>query len=91
MEVASNETIKQAVIAGMGIAVLSAHTMALELRARRLVVLDVAGLPLVRQWFVIHLRTKRLAPVAAAFREFLVDHGARIIAGAAEAGRASPT
>jgi DNA-binding transcriptional LysR family regulator len=83
MEVASNETIKQAVIAGMGIAFLSAHTMALELRARKLVVLDVAGLPIVRQWFVIHLQTKRLAPVAAAFRQFLVDHGARIIAAAA--------
>lgn len=84
MEVASNETIKQAVIAGMGIAFLSAHTMALELRARKLVVLDVAGLPIVRQWFVIHLKTKRLAPVAAAFRQFLVDHGTRIIAGAAD-------
>jgi DNA-binding transcriptional LysR family regulator len=83
MEVASNETIKQAVIAGMGIAFLSAHTMALELAARKLVVLDVAGLPIVREWFVIHLKTKRLSPVAAAFRRFLVDHGARIIAGAA--------
>jgi DNA-binding transcriptional LysR family regulator len=83
MEVASNETIKQAVIAGMGIAFLSAHTMALELRTRKLVVLDVAGLPIVRQWFVIHLQTKRLAPVAAAFRQFLIDHGARIIAAAA--------
>ena len=86
MEVASNETIKQAVIAGMGIAFLSVHTMALELRTRKLVVLDVAGLPIVRQWFVIHLQTKRLAPVAAAFRQFLVDHGARIIAAAAAPG-----
>ncbi len=86
MEVPSNETIKQAVIAGMGIAFLSAHTMALELRTRRLVVLDVAGLPVVRQWFVIHLGAKRLAPVAAAFRQFLIDHGARIIAAAAERG-----
>jgi DNA-binding transcriptional LysR family regulator len=86
MEVPSNETIKQAVIAGMGIAFLSAHTMALELRTGRLVVLEVAGLPVVRQWFVIHLKAKRLAPVAAAFRQFLVDHGARIIAAAAERG-----
>ena len=83
MEIASNETIKQAVIAGMGIAFLSAHTVALELAARELVVLDVAGLPIVREWYVIHLKTKRLSPVAAAFRRFLVDHGARIIAGAA--------
>ena len=70
----------------MGIAFLSAHTMALELRARKLVALDVAGLPIVRQWFVIHLKAKRLAPVTAAFRQFLVDHGAQIIAGATERG-----
>ncbi len=86
MEVASNETIKQAVIAGMGIAFLSAHTVGLELKAGKLVVLDVAGLPIVRQWFVIQLKTKRLSPVAAAFRGFLLDQGARIIAGAVERG-----
>ena len=86
MEMASNETIKQAVIAGMGIAFLSAHTVGLELKAGKLVVLDVAGLPIVRQWFVIQLKTKRLSPVAAAFRAFLLDQGARIIAGAVERG-----
>ena len=48
----SNETIKQAVIAGLGIAFISAHTVATELDERRLVTLDVEGLPVVRQWFV---------------------------------------
>ena len=86
MEVASNETIKQAVIAGMGIAFLSAHTVGLERKAGKLAVLDVAGLPILRQWFVIQLKTKRLSPVAAAFRAFLLDQGARIIAGAVERG-----
>ena len=65
MEMGSNETIKQAVMAGMGIALLSAHTVAAELADGRLVALDVAGLPVVRQWFVVRSRDKRLLPAGA--------------------------
>jgi len=70
MEFGSNETIKQAVMAGMGIALISAHTVAVELEDRRLGVLDVEGLPIVRQWFVVKRREKRLLPAARA----LWDH-----------------
>jgi DNA-binding transcriptional LysR family regulator len=80
MEMSSNETIKQAVMAGMGIAFLSTHTIGLELRAGRLVLLAVNGLPVVRQWFVIHRRGKRLTPVAQAFKTFLLRQGAELIA-----------
>ena len=79
MEMSSNETIKQAVMAGLGVSFISMHTLGLELKARKLVTLDVAGLPLVRDWFVIHLREKRLSPIAAAFRSFLLESGAAII------------
>lgn len=79
MEAASNETIKQAVIAGMGIAFLSAHTVGLEVKARKLAVLSIVGMPIMRQWFVIHLRSKRLSPVASAFGRFLRERGAPII------------
>jgi LysR family transcriptional regulator, low CO2-responsive transcriptional regulator len=79
MEVSSNETIKQAVMANMGISFISSHTVGLELAARKLVILDVAGLPIIRDWYVIHLRDKVLAPIPAAFRTFLLEHGARII------------
>jgi len=58
MAMSSNETIKQAVIAGLGIAFISAHTVATELDERRLVTLDVQGLPVVRQWFVLPARTR---------------------------------
>lgn len=75
MEMPSNETIKQAVMAGMGIGFLSRHTVGLELEAKRLVVLDVCGLPVMRQWFVVHLAAKRLAPVALAFKAFVLEHG----------------
>ena len=79
MEVSSNETIKQAVMAGMGISFLSAHTIGLELAAGKLAILDVAGLPIMRDWYVIHLREKRLSPIAGAFRQFLLERGAGII------------
>ncbi len=79
MEVSSNETIKQAVMAGMGISFLSAHTVGLELAAGKLAILDVAGLPIMRDWYVIHLREKRLSPIAAAFRAFLLERGAGIL------------
>lgn len=79
MEMSSNETIKQAVIAGMGLSFISAHTVGLELATGNLVALDIVGLPIVRQWFVIHLSRRRLAPIAAEFRDFLVRQGAPII------------
>jgi len=58
MQVSGNETIKQAVMAGMGISFISMHTVGLELLTSKLVVLDVVGLPILREWYVIHLRAK---------------------------------
>ena len=79
MEVGSNETIKQAVMAGMGVAFLSAHAVALELQVGRLVTLDVEGFPHLENWYAVHHRGKRLPPVAIAFEEFLQKDGARMI------------
>jgi DNA-binding transcriptional LysR family regulator len=79
MEVSSNETIKQAVMAGMGLSFISSHTIGLEAEAGKLAILDVAGLPVVRDWYVIHLREKILAPIASAFRGYLLQNGARVI------------
>ncbi len=79
MEIRSTETIKQAVMAGMGITFLSAHTITREINAGQLVTLDVQGFPLMLHWYVVHRRNKRLTPVAQAFREFLLKDGARLI------------
>ena len=79
IEMGTNETIKQAVIAGMGISFLSAHTVSRELRARSLAILDVQGFPLMLNWFVVHRRHKRLPPVAQAFKQFLLSDGQRLI------------
>ncbi len=80
MEMSSNETIKQAVIAGMGISLLSLHTLRLELETGRLLVLPVQGLPVVRDWHLVHLKEKRLPPVARAFKTYLLESAETVIA-----------
>jgi DNA-binding transcriptional LysR family regulator len=72
MEADSNETIKQSVMAGIGLGFLSVHTIRLELAAGRLLALDVFGLPLRRQWYVVHSSQRRLTPAADEFRQYLL-------------------
>lgn len=81
VEMGTNETIKQAVMAGLGIAVISAHTCLVELQAGRLVTLGVEGLPVVRQWFLIHRADRPLAKAAEIMRGFLVANRDRLMPG----------
>ena len=81
MEMASNETIKQAVMAGMGLSFISRHTIDLEIQTRRLAVLDVRGMPVIRHWHVAHLVKKRLSPIAVAFKEFVLQRGGELLRG----------
>ena len=73
MEMSSNETIKQAVMAGMGLSFLSLHTVGLEVRSRLMHVLDVVGSPVMRMWNVVHLQSRLLSPAAEAFRYFIIE------------------
>ena len=82
VEMGSNETIKQAVMVGMGVSFLSLHTTALELATRQLAELKVDGMPVMRDWCVIHRERKRLSPAAATFKDYLVAEGAGLIEGA---------
>jgi LysR family transcriptional regulator, low CO2-responsive transcriptional regulator len=75
MEMSSNETIKQAVMAGLGLSFLSLHTMGLELRSGLLQLLDIKGAPVMRMWNVVHLASKLLSPAAEAFRYFMLEQG----------------
>jgi LysR family transcriptional regulator, low CO2-responsive transcriptional regulator len=70
----SNESIKQAVMAGMGVSLISLHTLALELRAAEIALLDVNGTPIERTWQLVHSRFKQLSPTCVAFRRFLLEH-----------------
>ena len=72
-DMGTNETIKQSVLAGLGIAVISAHTCMAELRDGRLVALPIVGLPLVRQWFLLNRRDRQLTSAARIFRDFVSE------------------
>jgi DNA-binding transcriptional LysR family regulator len=79
MEMETNEAIKQAVQAGMGLAILSLHSIELELETNRLVVLNAEHFPLLRHWFVAHRNSKRLSSAAQAFKQFLLEEAKVII------------
>jgi DNA-binding transcriptional LysR family regulator len=86
VEMGSNETIKQAVLVGMGVSFLSLHTVALELASGELAVLKVDGMPVMRDWCVIHRERKSLSPAAAAFKDYLVAEGVKLIDAAMHRG-----
>lgn len=74
MQVGNNSAIKQGVAAGLGIALISRVALDMELETNRLVMLDVEGFPLMRQWLLIHLKEKNLSATARAFKSFLLQH-----------------
>ncbi|MGH8482021.1 MAG: LysR substrate-binding domain-containing protein [Nevskiaceae bacterium] len=80
MEMSGNETIKQAVRAGMGLAFLSLHTVAGEVARGELSTLDIRGLPLMRRWHIVSLQARALAPAVEAFRYFVLEEGERLLA-----------
>lgn len=79
MEMPSNETIKQAVMAGMGLSFLSLRTIRHELASGHLVLLDIEGLPIVRHWHVTHLASKRLSPAASVLKSFLIEEAGPLV------------
>jgi LysR family transcriptional regulator for metE and metH len=79
LELGGNETIKQAVMAGLGVALISAHAVTAELADARLVALNAKGLPVVRQWFVVRPQSKRLLPAARDLWDFFAVSGARFL------------
>jgi DNA-binding transcriptional LysR family regulator len=72
MEMSSNEAIRQAVQAGLGLGILSRQTLEMELALKRLAVMNVEGFPIMRHWYVVHRADKRLSPVAQAFKSFVL-------------------
>ncbi|MCQ0986516.1 LysR family transcriptional regulator [Jiella marina] len=76
VEMGSNETIKQAVMAGLGIAFISAHTIAFEVETGRLAILDVTDMPIRRKWYAVCRKERMPAPAERAFKSFLVEKGA---------------
>ena len=79
IEMTSNEAIRQAVEAGLGLAIVSIHTLELELETGRLDIIDVQGFPIMRHWYVIQRKGKRLSPAAQVFKEFVLEQAAQFI------------
>ena len=74
MQVGNNSAIKQGVAAGLGVALISRVALTMELETKRLVILDVEGFPILRQWRIVHLKEKNLPATARAFKSFLIQH-----------------
>ena len=80
MQMSSNEAIKQAVMSGMGVALLSLHTLGLELEYKLIATPHVEGLPVMRRWHVVNNLAKSLSPAAEAFRYFVLERGEAFLA-----------
>ncbi len=79
MELSGNETIKQAVMAGMGISFLSAHSFQIEIEAGKLAVLDMEDMPKMLDWCLLHRRDSTLSGVNGAFRQFVLAQGPQLV------------
>jgi DNA-binding transcriptional LysR family regulator len=79
IEMSSNEAIKQAVEAGLGLGIVSIHTLELELETGRLEILDVEDFPIMRHWHIVQRAGKRLSPVALAFKQFVLEEAEQFI------------
>jgi DNA-binding transcriptional LysR family regulator len=80
MQMSSNEAIKQAVMAGMGVSILSLHTLGLELDHGLIASPEAEGLPIMRRWHVVNNLAKTLSPAAEAFRYFILERGEAFLA-----------
>jgi DNA-binding transcriptional LysR family regulator len=74
MQLGSNEAIKHAIVGGLGISVLSLHSLRLESAGGGLALLDVQGFPIMRRWHLVHWRGRELSLVARTFLEFAIAY-----------------
>jgi DNA-binding transcriptional LysR family regulator len=73
VSMSSNEAIKQAVQAGLGLGIVSIHTLELELELNRVAIVKAEGFPILRHWYIVYRKGKRLSPIATEFRNFVIN------------------
>ena len=78
VNMSSNEAIKQAVQAGLGLGIVSIHTLELELELNRLAIINAEGFPILRNWYIVYRKGKRLSPIASAFKDFVINHAKQL-------------
>lgn len=79
MEMSRNEAIKHAVMAGLGLGIVSVHTLEMEFKLGRLAVLNVEGFPILKDWYIVHREGKRFSAAAEAFKAFVLAEGSKLI------------
>lgn len=79
MEMSRNEAIKHAVMAGLGLGMVSIHTLEMEFKLGRLVTLNVEGFPILKDWYIVHREGKRFSAATQAFKEFVLNEGSRLV------------
>lgn len=79
LEMRSNESIKHAAEAGLGLGVVSLHTIQPELESGRLTILDVEHFPIQRYWHIVMRKGKRLSPIAQEFKRFVLKEAPRFV------------
>ncbi len=79
MEMTRNEAIKHAVMAGLGLGIVSLHTLEFELALDRIAILNVEGFPIMKEWYLVYRSGKRVSPIAQAFHEFVLTEAESIM------------
>ncbi len=79
MEMNRSESIKQAVMAELGLGIVSLHTIEMELALKRVVVLNIEDFPIMRQWYIVHRKGKRFAAIPEAFKNYVLEHAEGLI------------
>ena len=74
-----SEAIKQAVQAGLGLGVVSIHTLEMELTLKRLVVLNVKDFPIMRHWRLVYRKDRHFSPVSQAFHDYVLEHTSELL------------
>ncbi len=79
LEMNSSEAIKQAVRAGLGLGVVSMHTLEMELALKRLTVLDVEDFPIMRHWRLVYRKDRHFSPVSKAFHDYVLENAGSLV------------
>ncbi len=79
MDMSNNRAIKHAAEEGLGLAIVSMHTLELELKARTLTIINVDGFPIYRHWYIVKKEAKRLSPIATEFKDYIIKEAGQVM------------
>lgn len=79
MDMSNNRAIKHAAEEGLGLAIVSLHTLELELKAKTLKIINVEGFPIFRHWYVVQKEGKRLSPIATEFKNYIIKEAGQVM------------